>query len=142
LCPNCHLTDQHNPTARLEPARLLLFRTHKDPAILRPQFVPLFARLRFLDGITDTADASELSEQSEELCRFVAVLNMGAFYGKEVEMLVKPPRHAYSIRLDGRPDPAFEDASRRHYHEYREQLRAVRDRVYHLIVELLRYQSW
>src|ERR1035441_2967653 len=39
LCPNCHLTDQHNPTAPMVPAKLALFRKFKDPTILSPQFV-------------------------------------------------------------------------------------------------------
>jgi 5-methylcytosine-specific restriction endonuclease McrA len=38
LRPNCHLIDQHNPTQRIEPERLMLFRKYKDPAILTPQF--------------------------------------------------------------------------------------------------------
>src|SRR5258708_3400137 len=52
LCPNCHLTDQHNPTARRDPRLLRLFRVHKDPTILSPQFFPLFERLLFLDDLT------------------------------------------------------------------------------------------
>src|SRR6266852_5884563 len=42
LCPNCHLTDQHNPTQPIDPAKLSLFRQYKDPMILTPQFHPLF----------------------------------------------------------------------------------------------------
>ena len=48
LCPNHHLTDVHNPTQKMDPLRLYLFRKYRDPQILSPQFEPLFKRLRFL----------------------------------------------------------------------------------------------
>ena len=48
LCPNCHLTDQHNPTASMHPEKLRLFRRYKDPLILSHQFEPVFRRMRFL----------------------------------------------------------------------------------------------
>jgi hypothetical protein len=140
LCPNCHLTDQHNPTARLAPERLALFRTYKDPAILSPQFEPLFKRLRFLDDITDTHDANELSENAEELCSFISVLNMGEFYSTKVNKLVKYPPHAYVVAL-GSWDPEHQASVKRHHKEYREQLRCARHEVYSLAVELLRYQD-
>ena len=85
LCPNCHLTDQHNPTTKLEPERLKLFRAHKDPIILTPQFAPLFRRIRFLENVSDSQDVSELQASAGELCRFVSALNMGKFYSEQLE---------------------------------------------------------
>src|SRR5689334_6368420 len=45
LCPNHHLSDQHNPTAKIDPGILALFRRHKDPTILTPEFDPFFRRI-------------------------------------------------------------------------------------------------
>src|ERR1051326_3314497 len=56
LCPNCHLIDQHNPSAQVDPGKLRMFRLHKDPAILKPQFHPLFLRLLFLDSVSDDSE--------------------------------------------------------------------------------------
>jgi hypothetical protein len=140
LCPNCHLTDMHNPTARIEPARLLLFRNFKDPTILRSQFEPLFRRLQFLDNISNAANVGELAEKCEELSQFVSVLNMGEFYKGAIGKLTKRPPRGYSVRLGGR-DPEHEALVRRHDQEYREQLRSAREQVYALAVELLRYQD-
>lgn len=50
LCPNCHLIDQHDPTRLIEPGKLRLFRVYKDPTILKPQFHPLYSRLRFFES--------------------------------------------------------------------------------------------
>jgi hypothetical protein len=141
LCPNCHLIDQHNPTARLDPAKLSLFRTYKDPTILTSEFEPLFRRLRFLDRIEDTSEINKLESQVVELCRFVYALEMGAFYGKQIEKLTEPPKRAYTVRLGG-PDPEHVAAARRDQQEYREQLRQARNQAYVLVVELLRYQRW
>ena len=33
-----------------------MFRLHKDPAILKPQFHPLFLRLLFLDSVSDDSE--------------------------------------------------------------------------------------
>jgi hypothetical protein len=141
LCPNCHLIDQHNPTARLDPAKLSLFRTYKDPTILTPEFEPLFRQLRFLDRIEDTSEIKKLESQVSELCGFVHALEMGAFYGKQIEKLTEPPKRAYTVRLGG-SDPEHAAAVRRDQQEYREQLRQARNQVYDLVVELLRYQRW
>jgi hypothetical protein len=141
LCPNCHLTDRHNPTAPLEPARLALFRIHKDPTILRPEFEPLFQRLRFLDSIEDADNIEELRAKAKELCEFVASLEMGAFYNKQIEKLTKYPAHVYQRRLEG-PDPQFIAEVQKHHQEYQEQLRSERGKVFTLAVELLRYQPW
>lgn len=140
LCPNCHLNDQHNPTVRIEPERLLLFRKHKDPVILGSQFEPLFRRLRFLDDIADSADVKEFEGKLSELCEFIGALEMGAFYKRSIEKIARRPRYAYSVKLGG-PDPKHQAALRRHAQEYRDQLRKVREQIYDLAVELLRYQS-
>lgn len=142
LCPNCHLTDQHNPTARLEQDRLRLFRLYKDPIILMPQFEPLLKRLRFLDTIRDHQDVAELEQSGVELCEFVASLNMGMFYSTQVRKLLERPK-MYAVTWAGRRNPEHEAREMRHHQEYRQQLRKARSQVYDLAVELLRYQdSW
>ena len=137
LCPNCHLVDRHNPTSRLEPERLSLFRFHKDPTILKPEFEPLFRRLHFLDDIKDTDNVEELKTRANEFCEFVSSLEMGAFYSKQIEKLTKYPAHTYVG-----PDPGYRAKVQRHHQEYREQLRRVREQIFTLAVELLRYQHW
>ena len=143
LCPNCHLTDQHNPTREIEPAKLKLFREYKDPTILKPQFHPLFIRLKFVDIIKDDFDAEELDLQAKELIEFVEELEMGSFYAKRLSELIRKPRYA-GVWSSG--DPSAEhrrrQAQQKYAQEYRLQLRNGRDKVYALTVELLRFQSW
>lgn len=64
LCPNCHLTDQHNPTQSIEPDRLRQFRQYKDPTILTPEFHVVFRRMRFLSRIAIDSDAHRVVYQT------------------------------------------------------------------------------
>src|SRR6266536_3193402 len=89
LCPNCHLIDQHNPTAPFEPKKLNLFRRFNDTAILSSKFHPLYLRLTFLDHIQDNDSAGDLAKRSQELCEFVLALAMGEYYAKRLEDLTK-----------------------------------------------------
>jgi hypothetical protein len=143
LCPNCHLTDHHNPTTKTEPAKLKLFRQFKDPTILKPQFHVLFLRMQFLDSIGENTDASTLDESARELVEFVQELEMGAFYAKQLSQLVRQPRYAGAFVLG---DPVSEQRHReerqRQNAEYRQQLIRNRDRVRGVAVELLRFQKW
>ncbi len=137
LCPNCHLIDQHNPTLPIDPAKLSLFRRYKDPVILGPQFDPLFRRLRFLDDIgDDPKEAGEVERKSLELVAFVRVLQMGEFYSRQIQELVRRPHHSGII------DEGYSARAKELSREYLKNLPAVRDRVYDLAVELLRYQTW
>lgn len=142
LCPNCHLVDQHNPTAPIDPRKLRMFRIHKDPAILKPQFQPLFSRLLFIDSITDDQDISEIEERVKELTSFVSTLEMGPFYGEQIEKILRRRRHLYMWHLFSGPDHQTLANMKRHEQEYREQVRQSRDPVHALVVELLRYQTW
>ena len=143
LCPNCHLTDQHNPTEGLDPGILRLFRLYKDPAILTPQFHPLYMRLRFLEGISNDSDAKRLWGQALELVDFVAALNMGAFYAKEMNKLVRMPPGGGCLDMgDPESERRYRLAQQERAKKYLEQLRGARDRLYVLAVELLRYQEW
>jgi integrase len=129
LCPNCHLTDQHNPTAPIHPGRLTLFRRYKDPVILSPQFEPLFQRLLFLDAISDQ-QTKELKQAAQELVDFVSSLEMGTFYGKRLdELLVKPGRWVLS---SGDTEGRIQERWR----NYRESLRRSRDDVHSLTVQM------
>ena len=80
------LTDKHNPTSRTEIKKLVLFRCFKDPAILSPQFHPLYLRLGF-PGTIDPSNASveNIEKQANELVGFVRALNMGSFYAQQLE---------------------------------------------------------
>ena len=143
LCPNCHILDQHDPTAKTDQGKLKLFRQFRDPAILKPQFHPLFIRLKFLDEIEDNTDITELQKRSQELIDFVVNLEMGKFYSERISELIKKPRYA-SITAIGNPASEARDRERRikEAKEYRQILRSNRDAVLALVVELLRFQQW
>src|SRR4030095_16634105 len=81
LCPNCHLTDQHNPTSKIDPGILRLFRVHKDPTLLTPQFEPLFRRMQFLlvNPDRDPEDWQGFQKCADDLVSFISVLEMSAY---------------------------------------------------------------
>lgn len=144
LCPNCHLTDQHSPTANIVPGILKLFRLHKDPVLLSPQFQPLYLRLLFLDDISDDGNVVALERAANELVSFVRALKMGDFYAEQVACLVKGDKvtsGSYSL-YTGQPSPETARALAAYPPRYRSQLRAAHDAVIRLCVELLRYQDW
>ena len=142
LCPNCHLTDQHNPTMLIDSEKLKLFRQFKDPMILKPQFHPLFVRMQFLNPIDEGAGAESLTVLSNELIEFIEVLEMGGFYARRISELIKryyTGMYQAVIRGDGVglvPEPAEDDE------QYIEKLRDAYPKVAALIVELLRFQKW
>jgi hypothetical protein len=142
ICPNCHLTDQHNPTVPTDPEKLALFRRYKDPAILAPQFEPLFARMRFLARITDSDSTEELEKKARELEDFVTYLEMGGFYSKAILELLEAPSRARVRVLGAPPDPREEQEDRKYEASYRQQLRLAQPEVFRLVIELLRYQKW
>ena len=142
LCPNCHLIDQHNPTGIVDPAKVRIFREYKDPAILTPQFHTLFVRLKFLDHVLDTQTPYALQKRAEELVAFVAELEMGKFYSPQIHNLTKPRQYSHRATGGSGATAELQVAQQREAAEFREQLRNVRSRVVHLVVELLRFQSW
>jgi hypothetical protein len=89
LCPNCHLRDQHNPTRMIEIGKLRLFREHKDPAILLPQFHPVYTRQLFLHDIEAGSESTDrYIVQAQELTELVAEMEMGTFYAKRINELL------------------------------------------------------
>jgi hypothetical protein len=142
LCPNCHIRDQHAPTAPIEVEKLKLFRKYKNPTILKTQFHPLFKRTKYLYKIEPDSNTSELGTQSVELIEFISVLKMGEFYSSQISKLIKEPSRMYARSLTGGPDPEFEKQKEENRKSYIEQLKSARETVIELIVELLRYQDW
>lgn len=142
LCPNCHLGDQHNPTRPLEPGRVLLFRRFKDPAILSPQFEPLYARLQFLnEPEVRTAETKTLESRAAELIDFVGALEMGDFYAKRLKKLIGRINHVHAWS-PSTPDSEFERWAREEHAQYVKKLVGGREDANRLAVELLRYQPW
>lgn len=142
LCPNCHLTDQHDPTSPVDPRKLSLFRRFKDPLILGAQFEPLFKRAKFfLDIDESTFETASMDSKAEELVEFVSQLEMGRFYGPKIKDLVSAPP---SVFVSCGETPDWQDAQREKKcrDEYLKRLAASKERVIELIVELLRYQPW
>ena len=143
LCPNCHLTDQHNPTRRHDPKKLSLFRTFKDPCILFPQFEPLFDRIRFLDSVDQAFDPDACSERARDLVGFVGDLEMGAYYSKKISELVTAPAWGFAFFLGDPESERRHEESRAEWRvEYQRKLLQNRAAVQKVVVELLRFQKW
>ena len=143
LCPNCHLTDKHNPTSRTEIKKLVLFRCFKDPAILSPKFHPLYLRLGFLAPIEPSdAPVGDLEKQANELVDFVRALNIGSFYAQQLEGHLKQPNRVYMRSLGSGYDPEYDNQVKKDNRKYRQQLINSKEIVTGLVVELLRYQEW
>ena len=145
LCPNCHLIDQHNTAQKIDTGKLKLFRIHKDPSILSPQFHALFPRLQFMDSIKGDETASglkELEDKSKELVDFIASINMGDFYSKQIHELVKR-QHAF-VAYTGRRGENEENAKlvAAANKRYLQHLQDRRYKVYELAIELLRFHEW
>ena len=142
LCPNCHLLDQHDPTTRINSKKLQLFRRFKDPAILSPQFEPLFRRGSFLLSLDQASfNAEETTAKAEELVAFVSALEMGQFYGQKIERLVEKPVSGGHWGINT-TESEFEKLRTEESEEYFKKLCECRDDAISLVVELLRYQSW
>lgn len=139
LCPNCHLIDQHNPTAPIDPKKLSLFRQYKDPSILAPEFDPIFKRMDFLNADMQKYEVNNLSTCSEELVAFLSELEMGTFYAKKVKALLKQPSvmEVYGLMGDISPEKKVDWES-----EYLRKIDLARDPVRSLVIEMLRYQKW
>lgn len=142
LCPNCHLRDQHNPTAPVDVLKLSLFRNHRDPLILSPQFEPLFRRMRFLLELNDQTFDMQIADSAvNELVQFVSQLEMGSFYAKRLEsLLYEPP--AMRAYTNDTPDYLFQEWEKEDKSELFSKLTSGAQRAVSLIVELLRYQPW
>jgi hypothetical protein len=143
LCPNCHLSDQHNPTGRIDPRLLRLFRLYKDPTILLPQFVPLFPRLVYLDDAS-LSNMDFLTDSANELLGFVSQLEMGDFYASQIGQKLRAPSHREIFILPESVEDRWkrEERSKRDLVDYQRQVTASRDDVQRLVMEMLRYQHW
>jgi hypothetical protein len=161
LCPKCHLSDQHNPTSRHAPEKLALFRTYKDPAILKPQFQAIFDRISFLYVLDDLHTQARLREDMDDLLAFIRGMEMGAYYAPRIgKLLVAQPYTVSDASLlidftvnEALPQEEKERAllERRKKEQAQEKIWAesqrdtfvfVKDEILRLIVESLRFQKW
>jgi hypothetical protein len=138
LCPNCHLTDQHNPTAKIPIGILRLFREYKDPAILKPQFKPIYDRMSYLYSYYDLS-CCEIEEAQRELSSFIACLEMGKYYQERIWNVnpVSVCFTAFSLTAD--------EVSRQiaqQNPQFHQIVAANGKKVEQSIIELLRYQQW
>jgi hypothetical protein len=68
---------------------------------------------------------------------------MGSFYAKRLSELISKPRYAGALLLgDPESEHRHRQTQKKHDREYRIQLREAREKVYALLIELLRFQSW
>jgi hypothetical protein len=143
LCPNCHLRDQHNPTRKIDIPKLKIFRKFKDPAILKPQFHPIYLRQSFLEEVDLSDDSIEDIEKSvNELVEFIRSLEMGAFYSKMLIELIGSPKGVGFMFFSGMEDDAYRDRLLKRNSDYRAKIVENRESVRNLLIELLRYQAW
>ena len=142
LCPNCHLIDQHNPTAPMDRRKLSLFRRYKDPSILSAQFEPLFRRFTFLLELDFAKFETRATvAKVKELGQFIQLMAMGEFYAGKVTALIKKPAHARAYSLNT-PRQVFEKWAEEERKEFFEKLTANSAAAIELIIESLRFQSW
>jgi hypothetical protein len=141
LCPNHHLSDQHNPTKKIEPNRLRLFRSYKDPSILKPQFEPLYRRLICL-ARPEHPDFYALRSDAVDLCSFVGALSMGEYYAKRLNALLEISDLRSPIA--GVPFELGQQAHRQAMlrAELANRINERYEELTRLCVELLRYQHW
>jgi hypothetical protein len=148
LCPNHHLSDQHNPTRKIEPTRLRLFRIHKDPVILKPQFQPLFYRMKAVIDSSDPLRGDALARAAADLIAFVAALEMGTYYGTRLRILLTPPDRptaSFHPETAGQLEVIEEEMRQKEAKwelDCKKMIAHARTEVVRLIVELLRYQNW
>ena len=143
LCPNCHLNDQHNPTRKIEIPKLQLFRKYKDPAILKPQFHPIYTRQLFLLEVSaGDGSVEDIERQAKVLIEFVASLEMGDFYSIRLNELIGPLNRAMIRSLGAGPDERLNQQIRSKNKNYRGKVISNKDAVVSMLIELLHYQSW
>lgn len=141
LCPNCHLTDQHNPTRFVEPGKLKLLRVYKDPTILKPQFHPIFKRMQFLESREGDFEIEELEQKAIELVEFVFTLEKGEFYGTHIGHTMIPQDLLVRNTTVARFKSDSHKAQRRAA-EYFQHLQNTKAQVYAWVIEALRFQNW
>jgi len=141
LCPNCHLRDQHDPTAHFDSGKLALFRKYRDPLILSPQFHPIWKRLRCLYSIDEKVWANRMESEVSELIAFVRSLKMGAFYGDGLWRLLGDPARAMLVAASESGGGLAENLEQMKA-ELIAKLRENREAAEALVIELLRYQDW
>jgi hypothetical protein len=145
LCANHHLTDQHNPTRAHEPRKLAIFRQYKDPAILKPQFQPIYDRLKPFFRPACELKYEEISEAAVDLIKFVGELHMGNYYAaKLTELISAIPFASPSVFnvLDDQSIRRMNEERKRSQDAYLLSIENSQSEVIRLVVELLRYQEW
>jgi len=140
LCPNCHLSDQHNPTRFVEPGKLRLFRIYKDPTILKPQFHPIFIRMQFFESQECEFEIEELEKKAIELTEFILTLEKGEFYGTRIGHAIIP--QDLIVRNTTVPRFRNDEHKVQRAKEYFHHLQDTKEQVCTWIVEALRFQPW
>ena len=136
LCPNHHLSDQHDPTRRLDPLLLSLFRQHKDPQILSARFEPVFRRLRPLLIAKSSSTFRELADAASDLSSFIGRFAMGDYYFGQLRML---------LDWEGASGCNTENEAavlEVHRQRFISRIQANLPAAIRLLVEQLRYQEW
>ena len=143
LCPNHHLSDQHNPTQKINIAKLKLFRRYKDPLILYPQFDPLFNRMNFILDLIEsdmTEDGSwrnynNMQDSFNDFVEFLRYLNLGQYYSTTISShLNAAMRHFLNAAS---PDYSYDGWQAEHDLAIKRLTQVVS-----LTIEQLRFQDW
>lgn len=128
---------------RRDPRLLRLFRVHKDPTILVPQFVAIHNRMKFLYE-PELKDFDTLTSGIAELLRFIRELEMGTYYSRKCSSLLALSTFCDMPWSSDQPPPPTEggDFEAAQTADAREVVARRREEVEGLIVELLRFQHW
>ena len=138
LCRKCKIKDSHDPTRSPDVSIIAIFKKHRDPHILKPQFKPLFMRLNFLVNLHEDCNFIRLRDQVDELIQFVFSLKMGFFYANRISELIWQVFEHYLVDRISYTKAGLRELE----HAIFVTLEANRAKVIELIIELLRYQKW
>lgn len=142
LCPNHHISGQHNPNRKIEIPKLQLFRKYKKPEILLPQFGPIYTRQLFLETIEPGEEATtEIKSKVKDLINLVESMEKGKFYSGELTKLIGPINRMSVERMWG-AESKQEEERRSSNRDYRKKLIENRESAQKLLIEMIDYQNW
>ena len=141
LCPNCHLTDQHNPTKKIPIQILRFFRKFKDPTILAPQFQPLFERFTF--ATEKVGAAGNPDHWIKDFLLFVKNLSMGDYYLEAYRQIMTVDLNDTEFKVTH----AHSDESTMQKELIKAKIEFFKEGIIHerlerLLIELIRFQDW
>lgn len=141
LCPNCHLLDIHDPTAKPDPGRIALFRKSKDPFVLDSRFLPIWKRIKACQSSIEFRMLSSSWSEFDDLTNFVTHFNMGEYYAEQLKNARKESirKSVYKVHPKGGKIPDDFWSSQLYVET---SCKVCIEDIESFCVEMLRYQGW